>query len=87
MQAAYTNLLRECADGLEDDKASEDLLIEYIRAHDIQAWFLREYVRNVDFEHYDEEVEVSMWLTKGGAPVPPVKVARSTKVRPFARIR
>ncbi len=56
MEAKYADELRKAANEFEDDPATQDLVIEYLRAHEKQAWFLREFVRKVDLPEYGEEI-------------------------------
>jgi starvation-inducible DNA-binding protein len=56
MEAAYADELRKAAKEFDHDLATQDLIVEYLRIHEKQAWFLREFIRKVDIEEYDEEV-------------------------------
>ena len=56
MEAAYADELRKAANAFEDDLATQDLIVEYLRIHEKQAWFLREFIRKVNIDDYDEEV-------------------------------
>jgi starvation-inducible DNA-binding protein len=56
MEAAYADELRKAANEFEDDLATQDLIVEYLRIHEKQAWFLREFIRKVNIDDYDEEV-------------------------------
>ena len=56
MEARHADELRKAATEFEDDLATQDLVIEYLRHHEKQAWFLSEYVRKVHTETYDDHV-------------------------------
>ncbi|WP_051141271.1 Dps family protein [Salisaeta longa] len=55
MEVAYSRALRSFAEDVEDI-ATEDLLIEYLRVHEQQAWFLREFIQKVGIESYAGDV-------------------------------
>lgn len=61
MQATYSDALREAAAEFDEHGfyASHDLLIDYLRKHELQAWFLREFIRKVEPEEYAEEFEAN----------------------------
>ncbi len=54
MQATYADALREAAGAFDEEGhyASHDLVVEYLRQHEQQAWFLREYIRKVETSEY-----------------------------------
>ncbi len=54
MQATYADALRDAAAEFDENGyyASHDLVVEYLRQHEQQAWFLREYIRKVNTEEY-----------------------------------
>lgn len=56
MEARHGDALRSAANAFEDDLATQDLVIEYLRQHEKQAWFLREFVRKVSVGEYREDV-------------------------------
>ena len=58
MQATYADALREAAAAFDEHDlfASHDLVIEYLRQHEQQAWFLREFIRKVRPETYAENL-------------------------------
>ena len=55
MEATYADELRKAAHEFEDDLATQDLIVGYLRQHEKHAWFLREFVRKVRVRHYEDE--------------------------------
>lgn len=57
MEARFADELRAAASQFEGDLASQDMVIAFLQRHEKQAWFLREFVRKVRFEAYEEEMD------------------------------
>lgn len=58
MQATYADALRELATDFDKQGffAAHDIMVEYLRQHEQQAWFLREFIRKVSPETYAENL-------------------------------